>query len=222
MPMPVAARAAAEFVRANTAVQSPRLLPELRLRLASEVVPLWQATEAELAESGIPPPYWAFAWAGGQALARHVLDAPEIVRGRQVLDFAAGSGVVGIAACLAGARHVVCSEIDPFARAALAMNAVENGVRVDVAPDDLIGHLGPWDVVLAGDVCYEAPMAGAVTPWLRALARDGVEVLLGDPGRSYLPRTGLERLARHAVPTTRELEDSDLRNACVWRVTADA
>ena len=212
----------AAFVRANTVVQAPQLLPELALHLASEVVPLWQATEEDLAAQGIPPPYWAFAWAGGQALARYLLDRPEVVRGRRVLDFAAGSGLAGIAAAKAGAAKVTASEIDAFACAAVELNAAANGVAVTLARGDLIGRDGdaggPWEVILAGDVCYEKPMAGRVATWLRDLAGRGRTVLLGDPGRSYLPREGLESLARYPVPTTRELEDSDLRNAEVWRV----
>lgn len=209
----------AAFIRANTVLQPPRLLPELRLHLASEVVPLWQATEEELTERGVPPPYWAFAWAGGQALARYVLDRPETVRGLRVLDFAAGSGLGGIAAALAGARQVQATEIDPFACAAIALNAEANGVAVAVLAEDVMDRGdGAWDVVLAGDVCYERPMAGRVAAWLRALAGQGVTVLLGDPGRSYMPKDGLAPLARYPVPTTRELEDSDLRNAAVWRV----
>lgn len=209
----------AAFVRANTVLQSPQLLPELRLHLASEVVPLWQATEEELAARGVPPPYWAFAWAGGQALARYVLDDPAIVRGKRVLDFAAGSALAGIAAAMAGARNVEATEIDDFAVAAIGLNAAANGVAVELRREDLVGCDDPsWDVVLAGDVCYEKPMAARVAAWLGRLTAAGATVLLGDPGRSYLPRRGLERLARYPVPTTRELEDSDLRNATVWRV----
>ena len=208
------------FVRDNTRLARPPLVPEVALHLASEVVPLWQATEEDLAQSGLPPPFWAFAWAGGQALARFLLDHPDQVAGKRVLDFAAGSGVQGIAAALAGAARVEASEIDPFALAALALNAEANGVALALRGDDLVGALeADWEVVLAGDVCYERPMAGRVAAWLGALAGRGVTVLMGDPGRTYLPRAGLEKLARYAVPTTRELEDSDLRNAVVWRVT---
>lgn len=209
----------AGFVRANTVLQSPRLLPELRFHLASEVMPLWHTTEEELAEQGIPPPYWAFAWAGGQAVARYILDTPDSVRGLSVLDFAAGCGVAGLAARKAGATRVAATEIDPFACAAVRLNAAANGLSVELARGDVIGRLdGGWDVVLAGDVCYEEPMASRVTAWLRDLARQGTAVLLGDPGRAYKPGTGLTRLAHYPVPTTRELEDSDLRNASVWRL----
>ncbi len=207
------------FVRANTAVERPPLVPEIALHLASEVVPLWQSTETELAESGLPPPFWAFAWAGGQALARYLLDHPGQVAGRRVLDFAAGSGLQGIAALKAGACRVEAAEIDPFAAAALGLNAALNSVALTVVEDDLIGRSNPgWEVVLAGDVCYEQPTAGRIEDWLRRLAAGGALVLLGDPGRSYLPGRGLERLAAYSVKTSRELEDTDLRNAVVWRV----
>ena len=210
----------AAFVLANTALEAPPLVPEIRLHLASEVVPLWQATEEQLTEQGLPPPYWAFAWAGGQALARYLLDHPGTVAGKRVLDFAAGSGLQGIAAARAGAAAVEAAEIDAFAAAAIRLNAALNGVEMAVTERDLIGaRAGPWDVVLAGDVCYERPMAETVWAWLRALAGDGVLVLLGDPGRTYLPKSGLERVIAYAVETSRELEDSDVRNAVVWRVT---
>jgi len=213
-----AARDPAAFVTQNTAPERSTLVPEIELRLASAVVPLWQGTETELEAMGLPPPFWAFAWAGGQALARHLLDNPGLVAGRSLLDFAAGSGISAIAAAQAGAAPVEACEIDPFALAAIAINADLNGVAVRVRGDDLIGRDDGWDVVLAGDVCYERPMADRVFAWLRRLAERGALVLLGDPGRTYLPREGLERIATYPVPTTRELEDSDLRNATVWRV----
>ena len=209
----------AGFVRDNTAVLAAPLVPEIRLHLAGEVVPLWQATEAELAERGLPPPFWAFAWAGGQALARYLLDHPETVAGKRVLDFAAGSGLAGIAAAKAGAARVEAAEIDPFAAAAIGLNADLNEATVEVIAENLVERPNPgWEVVLAGDVCYERPMAEKVTAWLGALAAAGPEVLLGDPGRSYLPKAGLERVIAYAVQTSRELEDTDVRNAVVWRV----
>ena len=208
----------AAFVRANTVVAAPPLVPEIRLHLASEITPLWQATEASLARDQLPPPYWAFAWAGGQALARHILDHPELVRGRAVLDFGAGSGLVAIAAAKAGAR-VTATEIDRFAAAAIVLNAALNGVAVAIKPADVIGCApAPWQAVLAGDMCYERPLAERLTEWLRALAAQGVTVLLGDPGRAYLPTAGLEALARYAVPTSLELEDRLTREGVVWRM----
>src|SRR5438132_12080611 len=207
-----------EFIRANTALVSPPLVPEIKLHLATEVVPLWRLTEEELQAQGVPPPYWAFAWAGGQALARHILDHPELVRRRAVLDFGAGSGLVAIAAAKSGAR-VTAAEIDAFAAAAIALNAALNEVEIAIERADVIGREpAPWDVVLAGDMCYERPLAERLTHWLRALAARGVTVLLGDPGRAYLPATGLEALARYEVSTTLELEDRLNREGVVWRV----
>ena len=210
---------ARDFVRDNTLLEAPSLVPEIRLHLASSALPLWEATEAQLEQQGLPPPYWAFAWAGGQALARYMLDFPEQVRNRRVLDFAAGSGIGAIAAAKAGARSVEAAEIDAFAQAAIAMNGAANGVEILVHDSDLVGQANQdWDLVLAGDVCYEQPMAARVFDWLALLAGSGATVLLGDPGRSYLPRQGLEKLTTYKVPTTRELEDCDLRNAGVWKV----
>jgi predicted nicotinamide N-methyase len=197
-------------------------VPEIRLCLATEITPIWQATEETLAHSGLPPPFWAFAWAGGQALARYLLDHPAETAGRSVLDFGAGSGLVAIAAAKAGAVSVLAAEIDHFGAAAIAANAALNGVMVDVTSADLIGKTDwRWNVVTAGDVCYEQPMAGRVTRWLRDLAQGGRLVLLGDPGRSYLPAGGLRERARYIVPTSRDLEDRDARDGIVWEVIAD-
>jgi predicted nicotinamide N-methyase len=179
---------------------------------------LWLKTEEELAEIGLPPPFWAFAWAGGQGLARHVLDHPEIVRGRDVLDFASGSGLLAIAAVKAGAKSVVAADIDPFSATAVAMNAAENAVVLDHSCADLIGRDHGWDVVLAGDVFYDRALAEQLTPWFGALARRGAAVLIGDPGRSYLPRQRLEPLAVYQVAVTRVLEDAEVKRTTVWRV----
>ncbi|MBF0354791.1 MAG: methyltransferase [Alphaproteobacteria bacterium] len=208
------------FVLANTRLDRTPLLPEISLHLASQVTPLWEATEATLQKEGLPPPYWAFAWVGGQAVARHLLDHPEIVRGLGVLDFAAGSGVAGIAAALAGAAFVEAAEIDAFAGAAISLNASANGVAVNVFLEDLVGSPGRWDVVLAGDVCYERPMAKRVFDWLLTLQSQGTRILLGDPGRAYLPQSGLGLLGSYDVPTTRDIEDKDMRTAKVYEVTA--
>lgn len=208
----------AAFVRANTEVVEPPLVPEIPLRLATELTPVWEATEALLEAQGLDPPYWAFAWAGGQALARHVLDHPGLVAGKRVLDFAAGCGIAGIAAARAGATSVEASEIDPLAAAAVAMNAEMNGADVTVLLRDVVGGNGGWEIILAGDVCYERPMAERVTAWLRARVRVGAQVWIGDPIRGYLPREGLKRVATYRVRTTREIEDADLRNAAVWRL----
>ncbi|HTW52046.1 MAG TPA: 50S ribosomal protein L11 methyltransferase [Stellaceae bacterium] len=210
------------FIRANTAVGSPPLVPEIRLHLATEVTPIWQATEESLARFGTPPPFWAFAWAGGQALARYILDHPETVAGRDVLDLASGSGMVAIAAAKASARRVTAADIDTFAAAAIVMNAALNGVSIQVESRDLLDR-GPagWAVVTAGDVCYEAPMALRMIAMLRRIAARGRLALLGDPGRAYLPREGLIELARYTVPVSRELEDREAREGAVFEVLPD-
>jgi predicted nicotinamide N-methyase len=209
------------FVRRNTAITAPPLVPEIRLHLATEITPIWQATEESLARSGLPPPFWAFAWAGGQALARYVLDHPEEVAGRSVLDFGAGSGLVAIAAAKAGAASVVAAEIDHFAAAAIAANTALNEVAVAVTTADVLDIAdAPWEVLTAGDVCYERPMADRVTAWLRVRAARGALVLLGDPGRAYLPGEGLVERARYLVPTSLELEDREIREGVVWQVLA--
>lgn len=208
------------FVRGNTAVAAPPLVPELRLHLATEITPIWHATEATLARTGLPPPFWAFPWVGGQALSRFLLDTPGIVAGKRVLDFGAGSGLVAIAAVRAGAASVTAAEIDDFAAAAIRLNAALNGAAVEVAVADLIGSAPAWDIVLCGDMCYERPLAERLTAWLGTLAAAGVRVLLGDPGRTYLPRELLHPLARYTVPTTRELEDREQRETTVWELVA--
>lgn len=210
--------AAEDFIRRNTSPIAPPHVPEIVLGLADEVHDLWRRTEDELAEIGLPPPFWAFAWAGGQGLARHILDNPAIVRGRRVLDMAAGSGLVGIAAAKSGAALVLAADTDPFCRVAIAINAAANGVSVDFTGNDLIGTDEGWDVVLAGDVFYDRALAERIEPWLRDLAARGATVLVGDPGRSYLPKAGLEALAVYQVPVTRVLEDSEVKRTTVWRV----
>ncbi len=210
----------AAFIRVNTTVQACRIAPEIRLRLADKVVAIWLKTEEELAEEGLPPPFWAFAWAGGQALARHVLDHPELVRGKRVLDFAAGCGVGAIAAALAGAAHVEAADIDAFACAACRINAELNRVAFEVTDHDQIGRDGPWDVILAGDILYEQPTARRVEAWLSAQAARGVDVLIGDPGRTYLPKSGLQELALYEIETVLDLEDQELKRSRVYRLPA--
>jgi predicted nicotinamide N-methyase len=206
------------FIRSQTAVIAPPLMPEIRLHLATEITPIWQATEATLDASNLPPPYWAFAWPGGQALTRFLMDRPDWIRGKRVLDFAAGSGLSAIGAALAGAARSIANEIDDFAAEAIALNAEINKATVEVLRHDLIGRHEGWDVVLAGDVCYEKPMADRVIPWLRDLAGKGVTVLIGDPGRAYLPAQGLVEVGCYDVPTTKELEDRELRQTRVLRL----
>lgn len=209
----------ARFVRENTRGNTAPLIPEVTLHLADDKVPLWHLTEAELEATGLQPPFWAFAWAGGQAVTRYILDHPETVAGKRVLDFASGSGLGAIAAMKAGATHVLASDVDPLACAATEINAAANGVAVEVTTENLVGRMDlDVDVILAGDICYEQPLAGQVEAWLKALAGSGKLVLLGDPGRTYLPRYGMEEVATYAVQTTRELEDSDVRRTTVWRV----
>jgi predicted nicotinamide N-methyase len=207
-----------DFIVANTRLQRPPHVPEIQLHLADEVTPIWKLTEEALEEIGLPPPFWAFAWAGGQALARYVLDNPEAVTGRRVIDFASGSGLVGIAAKLAGAKDVLCADIDAYCEAAVAVNSEVNGVVCAYTGQDLLDAPAPaWvEVILAGDICYEKPLAERVLAWLSAARAAGATVLIGDPGRSYFPRTGLTKLAEYQVPTTRELEDMAVKKTAVW------
>lgn len=205
------------FIRAETRLLPVPHAPEISLYLADEATALWQKTEDELGAIGLPPPFWAFAWAGGQALARYVLDHPETVRGRRVLDFASGSGLVGIAAMKAGAAQVIACDIDDFAIAAMTLNAAANDVTLTSSRADLVGQDQGWDVVLAGDICYERDLALAVTDWLFALQVRGATILIGDPGRSYLPTARLHHLAEYQVPVTRTLEDADVKKTSVWR-----
>ena len=208
----------AEFVQRNTAITAPPLVPEMRLHLATEVTPIWHATEQSLVRNALPPPYWAFAWAGGQALARYLLDHPETVAGREVLDIGSGSGIVAIAAAKAGASRVVAAEIDPFAAAAIALNAPLNDVTIAIETRDLLDRAAAgWGVALAGDICYEEPMSSRALALLRRIAARGRLALLGDPGRAYLPRDGLSELARYQVPTSRELEAKDISEGVVWQ-----
>ena len=214
--MPVADPAA--FILANTRLQPVPHAPEISLWLADEVTPIWRMTEEELGEMGLPPPFWAFAWAGGQGLARWLLDHPEEAAGKRVLDFAAGSGLVGVAAMKAGAAAALCADIDPFCAAAVELNAKANDVRLGFTGEDLL-EAPPLDVdlICAGDVCYERPMADRVLAWLAQAKASGARVLIGDPGRSYFPKDGgLTLLAEYAVPTSRELEDQEVKRTRVW------
>jgi predicted nicotinamide N-methyase len=205
------------FILENTRPQAPPHTPELTLYLADEITPIWKLTEEALVEIGLPPPFWAFAWAGGQALARYILDHPESVAGKRVIDFASGSGLVAIAAMKAGAASVLAADIDVFCEAAIGLNAEANGVEVAFTEVNLLDAPPPAaDVLLAGDICYERPMAEAVMAWLALGRAAGATVLIGDPGRTYFPKEGLVKLAEYQVATTRELEDMAVKRTCVW------
>ena len=208
------------FIQAETRLLPVPHAPELRLHLADEAIDLWQKTEDELAAIGLPPPFWAFAWAGGQALARYVLDTPQMVAGKQVLDFASGSGLCAIAAMKAGAASCLAVDIDPFALEAIGLNAAANGVEIAALQADLIGTDAGWDVVFAGDVFYEQDMASRVFGWLDGLRQRGALVLIGDPGRSYLPKARLRTVATYQVPVTRALEDAEIKTSSVWQIVA--
>ena len=205
------------FILANTDIMAPPHVPEIRLYLATEAHELWSKTEEELEKIGLPPPFWAFAWAGGQGLARYILDHPEAVAGSHVLDFATGSGLVAIAAKMADAAHVLAADIDPWVASAVKLNIAENGVEVDFTDHDLVGSEIDADVILAGDVFYDRDFAADLVPWFGRLAAEGKLVLIGDPGRSYCPRDRLEACAVYEVPVTRALEDSEVKKTTVWR-----
>jgi predicted nicotinamide N-methyase len=209
------------FIRANTAFERPAMVPEFRLWLATEYVPIWQATEAWLEEQNVDPPYWAFCWPGGQAVARYLLDHPEMVRGKRVIDFAAGSGVSSMAAAQAGAKSVTANDIDLLSLVAARLNASANGLTFEVSADDWLANpqsAPPADVVIAGDVCYEREMSARALAWLRSHANAGRLVVLGDPGRNYFSAQGLQELARYEIPTSLQLENRGMRETVVWRV----
>ncbi|WP_165772212.1 class I SAM-dependent methyltransferase [Niveispirillum lacus] len=222
MPPPSAAADPEAFIRAHTAPGPVPLRPDIILWQATEITPIWHATADWLEHHAVPPPFWAFPWAGGQAISRLIADEPSLVAGKRVVDFAAGSGLIAIAAAKAGAAQVTALDIDPFAGAATLLNAALNKVRVRTLVADMIGQKLPGtDIILAGDVCYEQAFAEAALAWFRDLARAGITVLVGDPGRAYLPSQGLCRLASYDVPTSLELEDRDVRHTDVWRVPMD-
>jgi predicted nicotinamide N-methyase len=208
------------FIRAQTVLGHAPLMPELSLHLAAEVTELWHATEGWLEARAVEPPFWAFAWAGGQALARYLLDHPEVVRGKDVVDVACGGGIVALAAAKAGARRVRAYDVDPLAVEATRLNAEANGISVEgfcSAAEDLEDE--DASVVTAGDVFYDARMTALLLPWLRAQAERGAQVLVGDPGRAYRPEEGLRLLARYAVETPLELEGHVQREGRVYTVS---
>jgi predicted nicotinamide N-methyase len=212
----VVSAAAEAFIRANTVLGRAPLVPEFVLHLATEITPIWQATEDWLRKKNIAPPFWAFAWPGSQAIAREILDRPALVAGRHVLDFAAGCGLASLAAVRAGAARVEAAEIDALAIAATQLNARENGLVVEGLAEDVVGCACRWDIIFTGDVFYEAPMTRHILPWLLDMAAAGAEVLVADPGRAYLPREQLTEIARYDVPTSLELEDHTQRRTVLY------
>jgi predicted nicotinamide N-methyase len=223
------------FIRAHTAQAAPPLLPEITLHLSSEEpTTLWERTERATGRADLPPPFWAYPWAGGIALARYLLDHPSLVAGQTVLDLAAGSGLVAIAAALAGAAHVTANDIDPMALAAIPLNAAANRVSIHPVGTDLLTaspanpaaspppaqhHHPPPDLVLVGDACYERRLAHRMLAFLASARAAGARTLLGDPGRAYLPDTGLTSLATYTVPAWPGLEDTEVKQATVWDIT---
>lgn len=213
----------ATFIAANTQLMAPPLVPEIRLHLAEESLPIWRKTEEELGEMNVPPPFWAFAWAGGQALARYLLDNPQFARGKAVLDLGSGSGLTAIAAMMAGAAHVLASDIDRLSLSAVTLNAGANGVSVATRSDDLLaGPPGEFGLILVGDLFYERALAEKVLAFIEAAAAGGADVFIGDPQRSYFPKGRFEQVADYRVPVTRELEDAEIKQTAVWRLRTAA
>jgi len=218
-PVLLSAMPTRAFIVANTKLLPVPLVPEITLHLAEGSLPIWQKSEEELAANNIPPPYWAFAWAGGQALARYILDHQHLITGRRVLDLGAGSGLAGIAAAKAGAKSVLAADIDAFAIRAIELNAEANAVTLTACARDLLGDAAPdADVVLVGDLFYERGLAARVLAYLEAARARPALVLVGDPRRSYFPGDRFERLAEYAVPVTRDLEDAEIKRTAVWRL----
>ena len=207
------------FIEANTKLLPVPLVPEISLHLAEESLAIWQKTEEDLGRMNVPPPWWAFAWAGGQALARYVLDTPAVADGRAVLDLGAGSGLGAIAAAMAGAASVLAADTDPYALAAVALNAKANGVTVEATGADLLASSpGRFAVVLVGDMFYERPLAERALVFVEAARAQGAEILVGDPRRSYFPHERFRQVAEYSVPVTRDLEDMEIKHTAVWRL----
>jgi predicted nicotinamide N-methyase len=200
------------------------LAPEIEMHLATHITPLWQATEDILGVLDIPPPFWAFAWPGGQAITRYILDHPDLVAGKRVLDFACGGGMQAIAAVIAGAGNVVANDIDPVAITATRLNAARSQVDFITTTENFIGTSASerrWDVIFAGDVCYEQDMADAVLQWLMDEARLGTRVILADPGRTYAPTRNIDELETYDVPVDMAVEDTDTKFTRVWQLLPD-
>jgi predicted nicotinamide N-methyase len=207
------------FIQANTKLMSPPLVPEIKLHLAEESLPIWLKTEEELDQINVPPPFWAFAWAGGQALARYILDNPTLVAGNTILDLGCGSGLTAIAPMLAGAKSALAADIDMLALASVEVNAEANSVVVSVTSENLLAFPPKlFDVTLVGDLFYERAMSDHVLGYVQAAAALGSLVLIGDPQRTYFPRGRFTQVAEYNVPVTRELEDSEIKRTAVWRL----
>lgn len=207
------------FILKHTQLCAPALVPEIALHLCTEFTPMWRMVEAQLEARNAPAPFWSFAWPGGQALARYVLDHPECVRNKNVFDFASGSGICAFAARKAGAAKVIANDVDPLAIVAIGLNAAANKLEVDALHENKINKpLAETDIVLAGDFCYEWPMATYAVEWMRALVRAGKTVLFADPGRNYLPKEGLEELAVYEVATPLDIEDSPVKRPVIYRL----
>jgi predicted nicotinamide N-methyase len=207
------------FIQTQTKILSPSIVPEIRLHLAMEFTPLWQLTEDRLRQSNLPPPFWAVAWPGGQGASRYVLDNPDLVKGKRVADVAAGSGLIAIAAIKAGAKSARAIDIDPLAIKAIKLNADLNRVTVETGDSlDLTAPYTKADIIIAGDICYQQAMSATLIRWLRLCVEKGTLVLLADPGRAYVPQEGLVPLASYNVPTSRDIEDQEMRTATVWRM----
>jgi predicted nicotinamide N-methyase len=207
------------FIAAETVLQSPPLVPEIRLHLASDSLAIWRKTEEELGAMNVPPPFWAFAWAGGQALGRYLMDQPSLAAGKSVLDLGAGSGLTAVAAAQIGARTVLAADIDPLSIAAIELNAAANGVAVATTNANLLAEPPPAvDLLLVGDLFYERPLAERVLDWITAARANGAQVLIGDPQRSYFPVGRFLERARYRVPVSRDLEDAEIKNTAVWEL----
>ncbi|WP_417812096.1 class I SAM-dependent methyltransferase [Thalassospira alkalitolerans] len=214
----------ADLIDVYTVPARVPLAPEIEMYLATHITPLWQATEDILGVLDIPPPYWAFAWPGGQAITRYILDHPELVRGKKVLDFACGGGMQAIACVMAGADSILANDIDPVAITATRLNATRNDVEFDTTTENFVGTQSTtrrWDVIFAGDVCYQQDMADAVLQWLMNEARLGARVILADPGRTYAPTHNIDELETYDVPVDIAVEDTDIKSTRVWQLLPD-
>lgn len=207
-----------DFIQSHTLLKAVDFVPEITLYQADEIIPIWQATENWLAHQNIDPPFWAFAWPGGKALARHILDHPAFVKDKRILDFAAGCGITAIACGMRKAQFIETADIDPLARKAVALNARQNQIILDKNSDDLVGQENRWDMIFCGDVCYEAPMTNHIWPWLKACAASGSKVIIADPDRKYLPKKELVPFHEYDIPTSTELEDRSVLHTVLYQL----